>query len=71
MEWTTPTMTSYCVVKSLLSNCSQTKERLANLARHAPLNARVNYAVGSSPTGSIMKQFQSVKYCIYPVSLLV
>ena len=48
--------------------------RLAHLARHAPLNARVNYAVGSSPTGSItkqfMKQFQSVKCCIYPVSLL-
>ena len=31
--------------------------RLAHLARHAPLNARVNYAVGSSPTGSITKQF--------------
>ena len=43
---------------------------LAHLARHAPLNARVNYAVGSSPTGSItkqvMKQFQSVKCCIHP-----
>ena len=51
------------------------RTRLAHLARHAPLNARVNYAVGSSPTGSItkqfMKQFQSVKCCIYPVSLLV
>ena len=38
---------------------------LAHLARHAPLNARVNYDVGSSPTGSITKQFtkqfQSVK----------
>ena len=32
-------------------------EWLAHLARHAPLNARVNYAVGSSPTGSITKQF--------------
>ena len=30
---------------------------VAHLARHAPLNARVNYAVGSSPTGSITKQF--------------
>ena len=47
---------------------------LAHLARHAPLNARVNYAVGLSPTGSttkqFMKQFQSVKCCIYLVSLL-
>ena len=31
--------------------------RLAHLAKHAPLNARVNFAVGSSPTGSITKQF--------------
>ena len=30
---------------------------LAHLARHAPLNVRVNYAVGSSPTGCITKQF--------------
>ena len=54
---------------------SHTEGRLAQLARHAPLNARVNYAVGSSLTGSItkqfMKQFQSVKWCTYPVSLLV
>ena len=37
---------------------------LAHLARHSPLNTRVDYAVGLSPTGSItkqfMKQFQSV-----------
>ena len=28
---------------------------LAHLARHAPPNKRVKYAVGSSPTGSIIR----------------
>ena len=47
--------------------------RLAHLAKHAPFNARVNFAVGSSPTGSITEQFgkQKKQKCyIYPVSLL-
>ena len=55
---------------SYIKREGRTDGRLAHLARHAPLNARVNYAVGSSPTGSItkqfMKQFQSVKMLYIP-----
>ena len=29
------------------------REWLAHLASHSPLNTRVNYAVGSNPTGSL------------------
>ena len=33
------------------------KELIAHLARHAPLNSSLNYAVGLSLTDSITKQF--------------